>query len=190
MQWWAYVVGYGVVGVLGHLTTNRLWQVMAVSEAMAEPGWELLKPLPPVIGIAERVGYTAALVTNQVAFVGVWLAIKTLGVAPWRHGKPEQRYPYQRNLVVTLVSLGWGAVGAQVIRWTRTDTAHWTDAVVLVVVALVACGALWLYLDVVVPAAVEDFHTVQAGGEPADRPSVLLQIAQRLRRGAQGRPAR
>lgn len=164
MQWWAYVVGYGVVGVLGHLTTNRLWQVMAVSEAMAEPGWELLKPLPPVIGIAERVGYTAALVTNQVAFVGVWLAIKTLGVAPWRHGKPEQRYPYQRNLVVTLVSL--------------------------VVVALVACGALWLYLDVVVPAAVEDFHTVQAGGEPADRPSVLLQIAQRLRRGAQGRPAR
>ena len=88
--------------------------------------------------------------------------------------------------MVNLVSLGWGAVGAQVIRWNvHGDTAHWTDAVVLVVVALVACGALWLYLDVVVPAAVEDFHTVQAGGEPADRPSVLLQIAQRLRRGAQ-----
>lgn len=71
-------------------------------------GWELLKPLPPVIGIAERVGHTAALATHQSAFIGVWLAIKTLGVAPWQHEKPEGRYAYQRNLVVTVVSLRLG----------------------------------------------------------------------------------
>jgi hypothetical protein len=162
VHWWAYVVGYGVVGILAHVATNRLWRVMAVPAAMPDPGWKLLQPLPPVIGIAERVGYTAALLTGQGAFVGVWLAIKTLGVASWQHGNPEGRYPYQRNLVVTLVSLGWGAVGAQVIRWIRTDPAQWLDSTVLIAAAAVACAVLWLHLSRAVPAAVTEYETAQS----------------------------
>jgi hypothetical protein len=116
-------------------------QVIKGDATIPGHGWELLKPLPPVIGIAERVGHTAALATHQSAFIGVWLAIKTLGVAPWQHEKPEGRYAYQRNLVVTLVSLGWGAIGAQAIWWLRADPAQWLDTVVLIGVAVLACGA-------------------------------------------------
>src|SRR6478752_9267378 len=105
MDWTAYAVGYGLVGLFGAFATYLLWIEMAVPETMTGAGWKLLEPLPPVIGVAERVGYTAALLSGQGAFVGVWLAVKTLGVAPWQHERPEGRYPYQRNLVLTLVSL-------------------------------------------------------------------------------------
>ena len=167
MEWWAYVVGYGVAGVLGAAATYLLWRVMEVPATMSEPGWELLKPLPPVIGVGERVGYTAALVSGQAAFIGVWLAIKMLGVAPWQHEKPQGRYPYQRNLVLTLVSLGWGAVGAQVIRWNRHPDRSWHDSSLLIGVAVVASALLLLYVWRMVPAAVERYHQERKKQQPA-----------------------
>lgn len=171
MYWWAYVVGFGVVGALGAATTYLLWRTMDVAETMADPGWEMLKPLPPVIGVGERVGYTAALISGQGAFIGVWLAIKMLGVAPWQHENPQGRYPYQRNLVVTLVSLGWGAVGAQVIRWNRHEGRSWNDSTVLILVALAVCLVLWIYLGIVVPAAAERYKTKQRDyPQPASGP--------------------
>jgi hypothetical protein len=139
-------------------------QVIKGDATIPGHGWELLKPLPPVIGIAERVGHTAALATHQSAFIGVWLAIKTLGVAPWQHEKPEGRYAYQRNLVVTLVSLGWGAIGAQAIWWLRADPAQWLDTVVLIGVAVLACGALWSYLRQAVPAAAQRYVDARSTG--------------------------
>jgi hypothetical protein len=55
--------------------------------------------------------------------------IKTLGVGAWNSRKPDEREPYQRSLVLTLVSLAWGV-------WIEAAEPSWRQALVLAAAGL------------------------------------------------------
>jgi hypothetical protein len=149
VDWWAYAAGYGAVGLLGLVATYAFAdRTAALLDLIIPPDKNphviraeraLLFPLPIVMGVLERIAYTAALLSGLGAFVGFWLGVKMLGAAAWQHTEPGTRYPFQRNLVVSLASLGYGALGALVTTWTRNpDRAYWDRAGVVVGIVIVA----------------------------------------------------
>jgi hypothetical protein len=122
----AYLVGYGLSVVVGH------WLVARLAEVTREPLKVTRLQMAAPLGVVERAGYTTALALGQPAFVGAWLVIKTLGVGTWNSAAPKERAPYQRSLVLTLVSLGWGVVGWRAIVWIEAGGPSWRQVFALV----------------------------------------------------------
>jgi hypothetical protein len=133
----ALIVGYAVSIVLGDLVTA------SVANAKRGQGLALARPL----GVVERTAYTTALLYSQPAFIGVWLAMKTLGVAPWSADRKgyHHRLLYQRSLILSGVSLAWGVLGWRVIHWI--DYHHPTKAGAVIVALTLACAVLACWLS-------------------------------------------
>src|SRR5438067_1934305 len=105
-----------------------LSRITARAEPVEAEGAAELRHLPVWIGVIERIGYTTALIYDTPGFIAVWLTIKMLGAAPWDHTNPTSRSRYQRNLVLTGVSLGYAVLGWRVVVWLRAEDPHGLEA--------------------------------------------------------------
>jgi hypothetical protein len=131
--YWSVILGLAISVVGGHVLT------LLAAKAWEESNTWLAQPL----GVVERAAYTVSLLYGEPTFIGVWLAIKTLGVAAWstdQAGK-QNRMLYQRSLILNAVSLGWGVLGWRVIVWGQSGH-HYGEAVGVVLAAAVASGGL------------------------------------------------
>ncbi len=134
----AYSAGCGTSVLVGQWIVSRLGDATKTSET---------KPLPLAapLGLIERAAYTTALLVGRPEFIGVWLVIKTLGVGQWNNVEPGERSPYQRSLTMSLMSLGWGVMGAALVTWIQAGGPTWGEGGILAAALVAACVFdLWI----------------------------------------------
>jgi hypothetical protein len=88
-----WVVGFGYAIVLGHVLVSRLSRQMTsqISLEQRGPKWQ-----PGATGMTERTLFVAALLTSNGAFIGVWLALKS--VAGWSEWTTPQMTKKHREV--------------------------------------------------------------------------------------------
>ncbi len=160
------VVGYFIAIFVGHFA-------IAGSDEIAGAGWPFPArqgrrdgpSLAAPIGAVERLLYTTALLFGQPVLIAVWLAIKTLGTAPWSADGDREvaRERFLRSLMLSGVSLVWAVIGWRSIIWITADRP--AEAIVVTITAFVGCIGLGFWMKRLAPPIPELNAAPVAAGE-------------------------
>ena len=119
---------------------NKAWEISGRTE-------ERLRPtvLAELVGIIERCLYITAMVFNQHAFVGVWLALKAVG--GWSQIKEKERPLFAAFLIGVGLSLAFASVG-----WIFAEklliNMEFVLAVIVPTLLVTGASIFWLRLEI------------------------------------------
>jgi hypothetical protein len=150
----AISIGYIFATFIAHpmiyIVSNRLWKDIDLDHK----GENTLRPRAwhaSITGVIERVLYVASLQIGQATFIGIWLALKTVGNwKRWSHGYPpnaeHQKVTGREFLNIFLIgsglSLTYAGVGYKVIVWLKHANYLYASAIPLILIIL----TFFLYL--------------------------------------------
>ncbi|MEW5807505.1 MAG: hypothetical protein AB1756_09200 [Acidobacteriota bacterium] len=106
-----------------------------------------------ITGLVERVLYVASLQMGQSAFIGIWLALKTVGNwKRWSHGYPDDKEPPEVTgreflnifLIGSALSVAYAIVGFKLILWI--NNLNFLYAFLFPIILIVCTLLLYAYI--------------------------------------------